>query len=302
MKIAYFGLPLGALLLDHDGHDLSLVALSRLDMVGLRRARRRFAGRLLERPKVEDPALLERVRSSGASLLVSWFWTTRLPMSLVRSCPLGGFGVHPSLLPRHRGPDPYFWAIESGDNETGVTAHRIAADYDTGAILAQRALAIDPSWNAWRLARALDRPSLALLREVTRAFASGAPPVERPQDEAAATEAPQPDDDLAALDFHQPIERILRRIRALAPSPGAFFELDDLLIAILEASAATTYPRALAPGEAAVVQGQAVIRGENGAIVLHRAEVDGEEWDAPRLAAFVASASVRSGANDDSVP
>jgi methionyl-tRNA formyltransferase len=301
MKIAYFGLPLGALLLDRDGHDLALVALSRLDTVGLRRARRRFGPRLLERPRVDDPALLERVRASGAALLVSWFWTTRLPMELVRSCPLGGFGVHPSLLPRHRGPDPYFWALDAGDQETGVTAHRIAADYDTGAILAQRALVIDPSWDAWRLARALDRPSLALLREVTGAFAAGAPPPERPQDDRTATAAPQPDDDLAALDFHQPVAPLLRRIRALAPSPGAFFELEDRVITVLEARQARAFPRALAPGEAAVLGGEAVVRAADGALALLRAEVDGTPLDASGLAALVAAAAVRSGTNGGSV-
>ena len=92
MKIAYFGLPLGALLLEKDGHELVLVALSRLDAVGLRRARRRFEGRLLERPRAEDPSLRARLREAGAELLVSWFWTTRLPMKLVHQCPLGGFG------------------------------------------------------------------------------------------------------------------------------------------------------------------------------------------------------------------
>ena len=69
--------------------------------------------------------------------------------AVLEVAPLGAIGVHPSLLPRHRGPDPYFWAIESGDLETGVTAHRLEEEYDTGAILAQRRLAIDASWNSW---------------------------------------------------------------------------------------------------------------------------------------------------------
>jgi len=293
VKIAYFGLPLGALLLDHDGHDLALVALSRTDTVGLRRARRRFEGRLIERPAATDPALLARVKASGAELLVSWFWTTRLPMRLVKACPQGGFGVHPSLLPRHRGPDPYFWAIESGDRVTGVTAHRIAEDYDTGAMLASQELAIDPTWTAWKLARALDRPSLALLRRVTAAFAAGTPPVEVGQDEARATEAPSPGDDLADLDFHQPTSAVLRRIRALSPSPGAFFELEDTIITVLAAAEATSYPRALLPGEAATTGGLAVIRTADGAIALLRGEIGGDETGPRELAALVDAAAIR---------
>jgi methionyl-tRNA formyltransferase len=301
MKIAYFGLPLGALLLERDGHELGMVALSRLDSVGLWRARRRFGPRLLERPRVEDPTLLARLKDSGAELLVSWFWTTRLPMTLVDACPRGGVGVHPSLLPRHRGPDPYFWAIDAGDEETGVTAHRIAEEYDTGAILGQKVLRIDPRWDAWRLARALDRPSLALLREVVQAFAAGAPPAERSQDETAATAAPQPGDDLAELDCNDTEARVLRRIRALAPSPGAFFELDGELITVLEAGPALRYPGALRPGEVVVVGGRAVLRVGDGAIELKRAEVDGETWDGPRIAAFVQAVAVRGAEMDASL-
>lgn len=300
VKIAFFGLPLAALLLARDGHDLVLVSLSRTDAVGLRRARRLFADRLLLKPRVGDPGLRERLRRARPDLLVSWFWTTRLPTSLVEACPLGGFGVHPSLLPRHRGPDPYFWAIEAGDEETGVTAHRIAAEYDTGAILAQRRLTIDPSWDAWKLARALDRPSLALLREVTRAFADGRPPAEVPQDEALATLAPPPGDELAELDFKQPVAALLRRIRALAPSPGAFFEIDDAVVTVLRAEAAPRWPAALLPGEAAVVDGRPLIRAADGAVVLLGGEIDGEAASEARIAALISLASARSAENDGS--
>ncbi len=302
VRIAYFGLPLGALLLDQDGHDLVTVALSRTDAVGLRRAQRRFAGRLWEKPRIVAKEWATRLREARAELLVSWFWTNRLPMALVEACPLGGFGVHPSLLPRHRGPDPYFWAIESGDEVTGVTAHRIAADYDTGAMLAQRELRIDPRWDAWRLARALDRPSLALLREVAARFASGDPPADQPQREQDATLAPAPDDDWASLDLHQPTERLLRRVRALGPTPGAYFALGDDNVVVLAAEVAPRFPRALEPGEAAVVDGHAVLRTGDGAMRLLRGQREGDETElgASELAALVAAA-VPGAPNGDSV-
>ena len=294
MRVAYFGLPLGALLLDHDGHELVTVALSRTDAVGMWRARRRFTGRLWERPRVEGATWERRVREAGAELLVSWFWTHRLPVALLQACPLGAFGVHPSLLPRHRGADPYFWAIESGDEETGVTAHRLAADYDTGAILAQRVLAIDPAWDAWRLARALDRPSLELLRQVTAAFAAGTPPSEQPQREELATAAPSPDDALEQLDLRQPTEALLRRIRALGPSPGAYFVLGEIQVVVLAADRAQRYPGGLEPGEAAVSDGHAVIRTGDGALRLRlghlEGEGEGEELGPVDLAALVAAA------------
>jgi methionyl-tRNA formyltransferase len=51
---------------------------------------------------------------------------------------LGWLNGHPSLLPRHRGPLPVAWAIREGDEEVGITFHRMDADLDTGPILAQR--------------------------------------------------------------------------------------------------------------------------------------------------------------------
>src|ERR1700759_3779169 len=51
---------------------------------------------------------------------------------------LGWLNGHPSLLPRHRGPLPVAWAIREGDDEIGITFHRMDTDLDTGPILAQR--------------------------------------------------------------------------------------------------------------------------------------------------------------------
>src|SRR5207249_11419 len=49
---------------------------------------------------------------------------------------------HPSVLPRHRGPVPVAWAIKQGEEEIGITFHRMDADLDTGPVFAQRAIPI----------------------------------------------------------------------------------------------------------------------------------------------------------------
>lgn len=287
--MAFFGLPLAALLLDRDGHEIAFAAISRTDAVGLRRARRVFGVRLLQRPDVQSPELRARVAALEPDLVVSWFWTTRLPMSLVRVARLGGVGVHPSLLPRHRGPDPTYWAIASGDVESGVTAHRLEAEYDTGEILDQERLRIDPSWNAWQLARALDRPSLRVLRRTVGRFASGAEVSGVPQEPAFATQAPAPDDETCAIGWSWPTERVLRHIRALAPAPGAWTEIDGNFVVILRAAPAPGFPAALSPGEAIALDGVAVVRTGDTAIALLEGEIDGEPASAGELAALVAS-------------
>jgi methionyl-tRNA formyltransferase len=288
LRLAFFGLPLAALLLLADGHEIAFCVLSRPDTPGRRRLTRRLGERVYLRGDLSDAAIRGRMKSEQPDLLVSWFFTAKLSMSIVALAKAGGIGVHPSLLPRHRGPDPYFAAIDQGDAVTGVTVHRIEAEYDTGAILGHRELAIDPTWTAWQLARRLDRPSLALLRDTVRRFSLGEPVTERVQDERAATSAPSPSDGDCALVWTWPVERLLRRIRALSPSPGAFTEIGDDIVTVLAARAATDFPRALAPGEAAVVGSRAVVRAGDGALELLRGEIDGAPLDERGLVAVVA--------------
>jgi methionyl-tRNA formyltransferase len=275
LRIAFFGLPLAAVLLASDGHEIVYAAASR-KAPGLRRLRTRVApGRTYVRPAVDKAATLARVRAAAPDLIVSWFWTTRLPEPILRLAP--SIGVHPSLLPRHRGPDPCFWAIDDGDEVTGVTAHRLAAEYDTGDILGRRELRIDPSWNGWTLARALDRPSLSLLREIVSLHANGRPPAPVVQDERAATAAPSPTEDDLAIAWSWPAARIERRVRAAGPWPGAWTEIGDRIVTLVRVRATRDFPRALEPAEAAVrADGAAVVRAGDDAVELLEGRTEDE--------------------------
>jgi methionyl-tRNA formyltransferase len=300
MRIAFVGLPLAALLLRADGHDVVWAGVCRRDALGTRRLRRTIG-----RDNVSMMPDLERLAGAVAErrpdLVVSWFWTRKIPASFRTLAPLGAIGVHPSLLPRHRGPDPYFWAIDAGDAVTGVTAHQLDDAYDTGAVLARRELAIDPSWNAWTLAKKLDRPSLALLRETVRAFADGKPPSPLAQDEALATEAPQPSDDDLELRWTDDAAHIERRVRAASPWPGAFTAIGDVALTLTRVRATMSRPELLAalePGEAIVRDdGIAMVRARDGAVELLGGRSDDDdderELDAPALAALIGASATR---------
>jgi methionyl-tRNA formyltransferase len=268
MRLVFFGLPLAALLLARDGHEVAWAALCRREAIGTRRLTRRLGReRVAVVPDLERDEAFARVRDARPELLVSWFWTKKVPARVLALAP--SVGVHPSLLPRHRGPDPSFWAIDAGDEVTGVTAHRLDLEYDTGAILAQRTLPIDPEWNGWRLARALDRPSLGLLREVVRAHAEGRPPADRSQDKAQATRAPEPDDEELAIRWSWSAERVARRVRAAAPWPGAWTEIGHEIVTLVRVRPTSGFPRALVAGEAAVrADGVAVVRAGQDAVEL----------------------------------
>jgi methionyl-tRNA formyltransferase len=265
VRILFFGLPLGALTLAHAGHTITRAIICRKACLGLRRIRRVLGPeRVLVKPQL-DAARLRDLAGDAPELVVSWFWTEKLPREVIALAPLGGLGVHPSLLPRHRGPDPYYWTILRGDTVTGVTAHLLDAEYDTGAMLGKRELAVDPHWNAWTLAKKLDRPSLHLLREVVATRRNLVPEA---QDEALHTLAPSPTEDTLELNVHDSAESVLAQIRAAAPFPGAYFYVGDSATAVLYGHVTDRFPAALAPGECALHDGQVVLRCGSGALAL----------------------------------
>src|SRR4051794_18943014 len=122
MRVAFVGLPLAALLLAGDGHEIVWAGICRRSAIGTRRLQKLIGDDAV----AIVPDLAKSARWIGArrpDLLVSWFWTKKIPRAVREAAPLGAIGVHPSLLPRHRGPDPTFWALDAGDEATGVTAH-----------------------------------------------------------------------------------------------------------------------------------------------------------------------------------
>jgi methionyl-tRNA formyltransferase len=123
--------------------------------------------------------------------------------------------VHPSLLPRWRGPAPVERAIMAGDRETGVTVHRTTPQLDAGPIAAQRRFPIGPEDDAGVVFDRATRVALELLDEV---FSE---PTFVPQPEVGVTYADKITAADRELDWSLPPEVNLNRIRALSPHIGA---------------------------------------------------------------------------------
>ncbi len=238
-------------------------------------------------PDLSRAREVHAIAMAKPDLIVSWFWTKRIPSSVLTIAP--GFGVHPSLLPRHRGPDPYFWTVDSGDEMAGVTAHVLDAEYDTGDMLGRKSIRVEGGWSAWTLAKKLDTPSLALLREVASAYAAGTPPTREAQDERFATLAPTPTDDELELNWKLSAIDLARRIRAASPYPGAFAFFGDQVVTMVRAEPTCQFPLVLAVGEAAVVDGCALVRCGDGALRLLEGRIDDDPRETPLSASDLAS-------------
>lgn len=124
-------------------------------------------------PEVNGPAFRAALRQAAPDLIVTLHFDQILAPETLALARLGGINLHPSLLPRHRGPIPAFWALAEGRGETGVSIHRLVARIDAGAVLAQRPVALPEGVSALEAARLLHLAGLDPLRQALRALAEG---------------------------------------------------------------------------------------------------------------------------------
>jgi methionyl-tRNA formyltransferase len=121
---------------------------------------------------VNDAETRADLARTGADLILSFHFDQIFGAEILEAVPLGGLNVHPSLLPRHRGPVPTFHAMMESPPAFGVTVHRLAVKIDAGAILAQRAVELPPGTTATRAAVRLHAEGLDCLNPILDAIAA----------------------------------------------------------------------------------------------------------------------------------
>lgn len=160
--------------------------------------------------------------------------------------PCGGINLHPSLLPRHRGPAPVPAAILSGDPVTGLTVQKIAREMDSGDILIQRQRSLDGSESAADVySWAADEGAKALCAAVQGLADNSLKPCAQNHSEATYCSLLHKQD--GEIDWRKPAEEIDRLIRAYNPYPGAFSSLSGQKITLWRTSGVHTLSHAEAP-------------------------------------------------------
>jgi methionyl-tRNA formyltransferase len=146
------------------------------------------------------------------------------------------FNIHGSLLPKYRGRTPHVWAIINGEEFTGITAHIIDEGCDSGDILEQIKISIEPNDTGDNILTKYESNYLPLIEKVIDSFNQGKLKPKK-QDPKKATYYGKriPDDGLINWNWQK--ERIYNWIRAQAhPYPGAFTFLHGKKITIDEIS------------------------------------------------------------------
>ncbi|WP_305800041.1 formyltransferase family protein, partial [Roseomonas sp. CECT 9278] len=148
----------------------------------LLRARPRGPLAAAARARGVAPVMLDDVNAAPAramlaaarpDVIVTCHFDQILGADTIAVAPRGGLNLHPSLLPRHRGPMPCFWAAAEGGDAFGVSIHRLAPRIDAGALVAQRAMAPPAGASVSAVARRLHLAGAALLADALDRIAAG---------------------------------------------------------------------------------------------------------------------------------
>lgn len=183
---------------------------------------------------LRTPEVQAKLAALDADVAVVAAYGLILPQAVLDMPRHGCLNIHGSLLPRWRGAAPVQRAILAGDEATGITIMQMEAGLDTGPMLAREATPIDHKTTG-ELTAELAAIGARLMTEVLGDLSSY-PPVA--QDDALATYAAKIDKAEARLDFGKSAVQLEREIRAFAPSPGAWFELNGERFRVLAAELA----------------------------------------------------------------
>jgi methionyl-tRNA formyltransferase len=183
----------------------------------------RLGARLIEATDVNAPDTIEAVRSVRPKLVFVVGWSQLVRDDFIALAPNGVFGMHPSLLPRHRGRAPIPWAILSGLARTGVTLFEITdPTADAGPIVGQIVVEIEPDETATTLYERLTQAHIDLLCECVPHLLSGTAP-RLPQDERRASAWPKRTPADGIIDWETRAPYLYDWVRAQTrPYPGAF--------------------------------------------------------------------------------
>lgn len=189
---------------------------------------------VLQPERLRDPDSLVSIVDLKPDLIVVAAYGQLLPRALLAAAPAGCLNLHPSILPRFRGPSPIAGTILEGDGMTGVTLMNMSAKMDAGPIIAQVETEVFPTETAGELEARLAVLSAQLLLRTLPAWLTGALPGVS-QVEALATYTGLISRDQARLDWSRPAEDLARRVRAYNPWPMAHTSWQDRTVRILRA-------------------------------------------------------------------
>lgn len=210
---------------------------------------------------INHPMWVEKLRALAPDVLFSFYYRDLVSQEILDIPKTASLNLHGSLLPAYRGRCPVNWVLVNGEQQTGVTLHRMTAKPDAGEILAQQAVAIASEDTALILHGKLTVAAAELLAHALPKLKTGTlQGTPQQQEQASYYGGRNPAD--GEIDWSQSANQIRNLIRAVTrPYPGAFSHIGNRKNLIWSATAYATTAEA-APGTILNVDPLTVACGE----------------------------------------
>lgn len=197
---------------------------------------------LLQPTNLKDESFLAELKALNANLQIVVAFRM-LPKVVWEMPGLGTFNLHASLLPNYRGAAPINWAIINGETKTGVTTFFIDDKIDTGAMILNSEIAIEPEENAGQLHDRLMLLGSETVIDTLKLIESGNVTTTIQEDDAEIKTAYKLNKENCKIDWTKSGDEINNLIRGLSPYPASWCFLKDkneeLSIKIYEAKLVT---------------------------------------------------------------
>jgi methionyl-tRNA formyltransferase len=241
----------------------------------------------LKAPEVRDEFV-----ALDADLAILAFVTQIVPPQVFSMPRLGSICFHPSLLPKYRGASAINWALIKGETVTGLTLFWVDQGIDTGPVLLQKEVKIDPDNTTGSLYFNKIFPlGVDAIGEAVDLIKAGNPP-RIVQDESKANYDPICRDEHAKIDWSKPAQEVYNLIRGCDPQPGAHTIYNGKMVRIFDAR--------LQPGNSSAPAGQVtgigteemIVALNSGTLTVKKARGEGAKISA---AAFAKQADLKVG-------
>jgi methionyl-tRNA formyltransferase len=177
---------------------------------------------------------IQYLHSLNLDMIIVVAFGVILPKAIIDLPKLGCINLHASLLPRWRGAAPIQRAIMAGDKETGIGIMLMDYGLDTGAVIANLVVPINPKYSANDLTDELSIKGAILLEKSILKFANNLlNPIAQSTDGVTYANKIYKKDEI--IDWNKKASEIINQIKALSPTPGAKCKIKDEIIKIIDA-------------------------------------------------------------------
>ncbi|MDD3486793.1 MAG: methionyl-tRNA formyltransferase [Candidatus Moranbacteria bacterium] len=236
--------------------------------------------KIFQPENLKDEKVVDELKKLDPGLFVVAAYGKILPKGLLEIPKFGAINVHPSLLPKFRGPTPVPAAILASEKETGVTLILMDEKMDEGDILAQEKMKIRSDETADQLMERLAEMGAAMVGPAIEKWVAGGISAV-PQDGAKASYCQIIRREDGKIDWSEPAEKIYNKWRAFQPWPGIFTFFPDKnntkRMKLVEINIIPGTNAAQTVGEVIKYREKIAVQAENGLIILKKIQLEGKK-------------------------